>query len=212
MPKVNLMRVFGVICAAALVLVTAVSYISWQVNDIEDSVLRLHIVANSDSDEDQALKLKVRDEVVDRCGFLFENCVSAEQSIKTAADNIGFIKYVAEQVITENGYNYDSDCQVTQCSFPTKQYERPGDSVVSLPRGEYNALNIKIGAAKGKNWWCVMYPPLCFVDGVASVPDETDELLKSQLTASEYELITESDRPEIKIKFKIAELLGGQQD
>ena len=193
MPKVNLMRVFGVICAAALVLVTAVSYISWQVNDIEDSVLRLHIVANSDSDEDQALKLKVRDEVVDRCGFLFENCV-------------------AEQVITENGYNYDADCQVTQCSFPTKQYERPGDSVVSLPRGEYNALNIKIGAAKGKNWWCVMYPPLCFVDGVASVPDETDELLKSQLTASEYELITESDRPEIKIKFKIAELLGGQQD
>ena len=212
MPKVNLMRVFGVICAAALVLVTAVSYISWQVNDIEDSVLRLHIVANSDSDEDQALKLKVRDEVVDRCGFLFENCVSAEQSIKTAADNIGFIKYVAEQVITENGYNYDADCQVTQCSFPTKQYERPGDSVVSLPRGDYNALNIKIGAAKGKNWWCVMYPPLCFVDGVASVPDETDELLKSQLTASEYELITESDRPEIKIKFKIAELLGGQQD
>ena len=212
MPKVNLMRVFGVICAAALVLVTAVSYISWQVNDIEDSVLRLHIVANSDSDEDQALKLKVRDEVVDRCGFLFENCVSAEQSIKTAADNIGFIKYVAEQVITENGYNYDADCQVTQCSFPTKQYERPGDSVVSLPRGEYNALNIKIGAAKVKNWWCVMYPPLCFVDGVASVPDETDELLKSQLTASEYELITESDRPEIKIKFKIAELLGGQQD
>ncbi len=212
MPKVNLMRVFGVICAAALVLVTAVSYISWQVNDIEDSVLRLHIVANSDSDEDQALKLKVRDEVVERCGFLFENCVSAEQSIKTAADNIGFIKYVAEQVITENGYNYDADCQVTQCSFPTKQYERPGDSVVSLPRGEYNALNIKIGAAKGKNWWCVMYPPLCFVDGVASVPDETDELLKSQLTASEYELITESDRPEIKIKFKIAELLGGQQD
>ena len=212
MPKVNLMRVFGVICAAALVLVTAVSYISWQVNDIEDSVLRLHIVANSDSDEDQALKLKVRDEVVERCGFLFENCVSAEQSIKTAADDIGFIKYVAEQVITENGYNYDADCQVTQCSFPTKQYERPGDGVVSLPRGEYNALNIKIGAAKGKNWWCVMYPPLCFVDGVASVPDETDELLKSQLTASEYELITESDRPEIKIKFKIAELLGGQQD
>ena len=212
MPKVNLMRVFGVICAAALVLVTAVSYISWQVNDIEDRVLRLNIVANSDSDEDQALKLKVRDEVVDRCGFLFENCVSAEQSIKTAADNIGFIKYVAEQVITENGYNYDADCQVTQCSFPTKQYERPGDSVVSLPRGEYNALNIKIGAAKGKNWWCVMYPPLCFVDGVASVPDETDELLKSQLTASEYELITESHRPEIKIKIKIAELLGGQQD
>lgn len=212
MPKVNLMRVFGVICAAALVLVTAFSYISWQVNDIEESVLRLHIVANSDSDEDQALKLIVRDEVVDRCGFLFENCASAEQSIKTAADNIGFIKYVAEQVITENGYNYDADCQVTQCVFPTKQYERPGDSVVSLPRGEYNALNIKIGGAQGKNWWCVMYPPLCFVDGVASVPDETDELLKSQLTASEYELITESDRPDIKIKFKIAEILGGQQD
>ena len=79
MPKVNLMRVFGVICAAALVLVTAVSYISWQVNDIEDSVLRLHIVANSDSDEDQALKLKVRDEGVKRCVFLFENFVSAKK-------------------------------------------------------------------------------------------------------------------------------------
>ena len=213
MPKVNLMRVFGVICAAALVLVTAVSYISWQVNDIEDSVLRLHIVANSDSDEDQALKLKVRDEVVDRCGFLFENCVSAEQSIKTAADNIGFIKYVAEQVITENGYNYDADCQVTQCSFPTKQYERPGDSVVSLPRGEYNALNIKIKAPpKGKIGGVLCILRYALLTGLQAVPDETDELLKSQLTASEYELITESDRPEIKIKFKIAELLGGQQD
>ena len=211
MPKVNLMRVFGVICAAALVLVTAVSYISWQVNDIEDSVLRLHIVANSDSDEDQALKLKVRDEVVDRCGFLFENCVSAEQSIKTAADNIGFIKYVAEQVITENGYNYDADCQVTQCSFPTKQYERPGDSVVSLPRGEYNALNIKIGAAKGKNWWCVMFPPLCFVDEQKGIIDkDTDDKLREVLTEEEYELISQKTSKQVdrvQIKFKIVEII-----
>ena len=205
MPKINIMRLAGVVCALALAAVTLVSYVSRETEDIENSVLRLHIVANSDSAEDQELKLKVRDEIIERCGFLFRDCRTLEESERTARSNLGFFKYVARDVIREHGYDYPVECEVARLSFPTKRYERAENNALSLPRGEYSALNIKIGSGSGANWWCVMYPPLCFVDGVAEADDET---LKNILTDSEYRLITENS-PDVKIKFKIAEWLGG---
>lgn len=208
MPKLNSMRVLGVFCTALFISVTLLTFIKGQVNNIEDSVLRLHIVANSDSDIDQQLKLKVRDEVIDRCGFLFEKCETAEQSAKIAINNIGFIKYVAKDVIIESGFDYDVDCDVSLSNFPTKHYERINSDTISLPSGDYNALNIRIGSAVGQNWWCVMYPPLCFVDGVVKMSDEAETRLKAELSDSEYRLITQTNEPSIKIKFKIAEILG----
>ncbi len=208
MPKINFIRVLGVVCAVTLAAATLLSYVHIQTEHIEDSVLRLHIVANSNSEEDQSLKLKIRDEVIDRCGFLFRNCQTAEQSVKTAHDNIGFITYVAREAVAANGYDYPVTCSVEQCGFPTKYYESKNGGVIALPRGEYNAVNIKIGEADGQNWWCVMYPPLCFVDGVVSASDEADSALRSSLTASEYKLITDGSSPSVQVKFKIAEILG----
>lgn len=207
MPKFNFMRVFGVLCFSALIVITFLCYVGTQTEHIENSVLRLHIVANSNSEQDQQLKLLVRDEIIDRCGFLFENCETPEESARIAQNNLGFFKYVANDVISRNGYDYRVTCSVEHCAFPTKQYAMKSGTVLSLPSGEYNALNINIGEAAGQNWWCVMYPPLCFVDGVAEVTDTADLWLKSELSNSEYNLITDSDTPYIQIKFKIAELL-----
>lgn len=204
MIKINFRRLAAVVCAAALLAVICLSYVSGQTSDIEDSVLRLHIVANSDSEEDQALKLKVRDEIIERCGFLFLDCHTREESEQTARNNLGFFTYVANEVLSENGYNYPVSCTVERCAFPTKRYGLYSGTTLSLPSGEYSALNIKIGGADGANWWCVMYPPLCFVDGVVST--EGEEKLKDSLSGSEYELIT-GDTPGVKIKFKIAELI-----
>ena len=204
MPKLNYMRLFGVVCAVMLTAVTYLCYVSNETEDIRSSVLRLHVVANSDSEADQALKLMVRDEIIERCGFLFRDCRTLEESERTAQNNLGFFTYVAREVIKEQGSDYPVVCQVERCRFPTKSYERANKSALSLPKGEYSALNIRIGEAAGANWWCVMYPPLCFVNGVV---DSGDEKLRDTLTESEYRLITD-DSPQVQIKFKIAEWLG----
>lgn len=208
MPKINFPRLAGVLLSAALVFTTVMAYTSQEVSNISSSVLRLHIIANSDGEADQQLKLRVRDEIISSCSDLFENCQNAEQSQKIAADNIEYITEVANQVISENGFDYSASCSVEQCRFPTKQYKNEYDGVISLPRGMYTALNIRLGRSEGQNWWCVMYPPLCFVDGVATVNQESSNLLRSELGDAEYELITESDSPGVQIKFKLAEVLG----
>ena len=99
-------------------------------------------------------------------------------------------------------------CWVYNGGFPSIYKDNKNGGVIALPRGEYNAVNIKIGEADGQNWWCVMYPPLCFVDGVVSASDEADSALRSSLTASEYKLITDGSSPSVQVKFKIAEMLG----
>lgn len=209
MPKINLPRLFAVILTIAVIATIYLAYTSEQTRHISDSVLRLHIVANSDSADDQALKLKVRDEIIKQCSPLFKDCKTADESKVAANDNIDFITNVANNVIGEYGYAYAVECKVEECKFPTKSYRSTNDGNVSLPSGEYNALNIRIGNAAGQNWWCVMYPPLCFVDGVVSVSEASESILRNELSDSEYELITENEQPNIKVKFKIAEMLGG---
>ena len=207
MPKINSMRLVGVICAAALVSSTYLSYVSAQTSHIRSSVLRMHVVANSSSEADRQLKLAVKDAVTDRCGFLFRDCGSAAEAAETAQNNIGFIKYVAEDTLRKLGSSFEVSCSIGSCSFPTKRYGED-NGILTLPAGDYTALNIMIGSAEGENWWCVMYPPLCFVDGVAELPEASEELLSGELSSSETELITEPDKPQVRIKFKLAELLG----
>lgn len=207
-PKINLPRLFIVILSLAVIASIYLAYTTDQTKHISESVLRLHIVANSDSEDDQALKLKVRDEIIKQCSPLFENCKTANESKVVASNNIEFINNVANNVIGNNGYAYAVECKIEECNFPTKSYRSVSDGNVSLPSGEYNALNIRIGSATGQNWWCVMYPPLCFVDGVVSVSEYSESILRDELTDSEYELITNDNEPSIKVKFKIAEMLG----
>lgn len=209
MPKVNPYRLIVVLSAIIVILTTTAAYTARETEDISNSVLRLHIIANSDSAADQSLKLKVRDEVIKECSPLFKDCINAQQSQAEAAKNVDFITQTANRVIAENGFDYTAECYIGRCGFPTKTYQSRSGGRISLPRGEYSAVNIRLGEACGQNWWCVMYPPLCFINGVAEF--DSAESLRSELTQSEYELITESDEPNVKIRFKIAELLGGRQ-
>lgn len=124
--------------------------------DIRDNVLRLHILANSDSQSDQQLKLKVRDAVINESETDFDRCTDLEDALNKAEASIDSIKDTAQRVIAENGYDYSVEVAVGTEFFNTRVYDE-----LTLPAGFYKSLIIKIGDAKGKNWWCVMYPSIC---------------------------------------------------
>ena len=113
-------------------------------------------------------------------------------------DEIGLFK---PAIIKENGYNYDVNIRIGNFEFPTKTY---GD--ISFPAGNYDALRIEIGEAQGQNWWCVMFPPLCFVDVTSGVvPDESKEVIKDNLNEEEYNLISDNESSDVKFKFSLIE-------
>ena len=174
-------------------------------NDYKENLIRFHVLANSDSEEDQALKLKVRDKVISYLKPKLEDSESISQSEKIILNEKDKLMDICKETIKQNGYNYDVSINLGYSKFPTKQY-----SSVVLPAGEYKSLKIIIGKGQCKNWWCVMFPPLCFVDEQNNVIDkETDEKLKKVLTKDEYELIVEKDKKNInnlQIKFKIVEV------
>jgi stage II sporulation protein R len=181
--------------------VNAISYVNAVSEDIANSVFRLHVIANSDSKEDQDLKLKVRDELLSYMNVLSKNCSSKEEVIQIANSHQEELKEIAQQVIQKNGFDYEVDIQIGSATFPTKTY---GD--ISFPAGNYDALKVKIGKANGQNWWCVMFPPLCFVDVSSGiVPDSSKEELKENLNEEEYNLISENNNQEINFKFKLVE-------
>lgn len=186
------------------IFLSAYSYVNAVSTDIADSVFRLHVIANSDSDEDQDLKYKVRDALLEYMNSLCSSVSSKEESIQIAQDHVDDFYKIAQETITENGYDYSVNITIGKCEFPTKQY---GD--VSLPAGVYDALRVQIGSASGRNWWCVMFPPLCFVDVSSGVvPDSSKEVLQDSMSDEEYDLITDSnDNAEMNVKFKIVELL-----
>ena len=183
------------------IFICAISYVSAVSSDIANSVFRLHVIANSDSVEDQSLKLKVRDELLSYMNSLSENCNSKDEVMELAKEHINDFKEIASKVILDNGFDYGVDVQVGLNDFPTKYY---GD--IALPAGTYDALRVKIGDASGQNWWCVMFPPLCFVDVSSGiVPDSSKEEMKDNLNDEEYDLINKSDSDEITFKFKLVE-------
>lgn len=170
---------------------------------ISEKIIRLHVLANSDDEADQALKLKVKDEVVRKFGNTFasaKNKVDAEKLIEENFDNI---REVALEVIEEEGYDYDVHVYLADSMFPTKVYKD-----LTFPAGMYEALRIDIGTAEGKNWWCVMYPPLCFVDQTYSVvPDDSKKQLEDLLTIREYESLYADQSTKITYRFKIVEII-----
>ncbi len=135
------------------------NYDSLTQEDLSNLVFRLHIVANSNSSIDQEVKIQIRDAIIKNFSPMFEN-VSGLKEAKTLIDeNIEEIEAVANEILIENGFKYSAKAVVGDFDFPKKDY---GD--FSLPKGEYSALKIDLGEASGDNWWCVLYPPLCFVD------------------------------------------------
>ena len=181
---------------------SAFSYTNAVCNNIADSVFRLHVIANSNSEADQNLKYIVRNSIIDYINELSNEATSKDEVIQIAKNHIDDIECIAQKTILDNGYTYDVSISIGNFLFPTKKY---GD--ITLPPGFYDALKIEIGEAKGENWWCVMFPPLCFVDVTSGiVPDSSKQVMKDNLSTEEYSLISESNS-EVEFKFKIVEVL-----
>ena len=169
---------------------------------IEDKVLRLHVIANSDSEEDQALKLKVRDQVLATLKPLLENAEDRSSSEAIVRAHLSEVEAAARETAWQEKPGENVHAELTNTRFPEKTY---GDC--TFPAGNYDALRITIGEAKGKNWWCVLFPSLCFVDTVHGVvPEESKELLKNVLTEEEYESLFTPGKSEYKVRWKAAEI------
>ena len=143
---------------------------------IRENTLRLHILANSDSPADQALKLKIRDAVLSCSGELFSGCDTRQKMISAAQEQLPKIQQVAEQTALYNGYELPVTVSVTDMFFETRRYDH-----VILPAGTYTAVRIELGAAAGKNWWCVLYPPLCVSAAQTGFTEEEAQISDSLL-------------------------------
>ncbi|MGN1311320.1 MAG: stage II sporulation protein R [Clostridia bacterium] len=184
------------------VLICATSYTNAVCKNISDSVFRLHVIANSNSSEDQNLKYLVRDNILKYINSITKDLNDKNEIIEIVSNNLNNFKQIAQDTVYENGFDYEVTVEIGNFDFPVKTY---GD--ISFPPGNYDALRIKIGNASGENWWCVMFPPLCFIDVSSGiVPDDSKEILESELSQEEYKLISDSS-DNTKIKFKVVELL-----
>jgi len=189
---------FTLCCAAA----GAIAYAEQVQEGIADAVVRFHVLANSDSTDDQAVKLLVRDGVLAYLGDTIP--VASDKAETCAAINarLNGIEETADAILRANGYTYGVHAAVEPSWFPTRVY---GD--VTLPAGTYDALRIVLGAGEGRNWWCMIFPALCYVDGTqSSAADSVKTELKGLLTADEYALVMQSGGAEIRVKLKIVEL------
>lgn len=156
---------------------------------IEEKVFRLHVLANSDSDEDQALKLKVRDKIIEYSDDLFKDVDTREEAEQIALYNLDNIKEVALNEIHNQGYDYNVTVKLENVYFNTRHYKE-----VTLPAGNYDALRVIIGSGKGQNWWCVMFPQMCLP--TAEEPKE----LSNVLNDAEMDLVEGGTKYELKFK------------
>ncbi len=186
--RIHLSLSLGLICAVLL----SMSHFNAACDDLRENVLRLHIIANSDSEQDQALKLKIRDEILEKCGNLFLNCDSLEIAEKTVNENLNLFTDAANAVILENGFNYTAKASLGKSDFNTRYYDD-----FTLPAGEYNSLIITLGEGKGKNWWCVVYPTVC-------IPAATNGNLEDSAKAESVKIATGGKK--YIMKFKTVEI------
>lgn len=175
-----------------------------ETSSLAQQMIRFHVVANSDTAEDQLLKQKVRDEIIDYMEPLIKECESVDETRYVLKNSLSIIKQIAEQTVKDYGKKYDIYVAVDKANFPTKSY---GDIV--LPAGQYEACRIVIGHGKGENWWCVMYPPLCYVDAASGVvPLEGKEQLKKELNTEQYNLISNHTSGKYQIRFKVIDTIN----
>ena len=167
---------------------------------IYDNVLRLHVLANSDSSADQALKLEVRDRILEETATLFKDCKTKDEAREAVESNLDKIREVAEQTVREAGYEYGVSVSLGEEEYPTKNYEE-----CCFPAGEYLSLRVMIGEAEGENWWCVLFPPLC----LDAAGESREGFAEVGLTDEQYSFITETDNPKYKVRFKLLEVIEG---
>ncbi len=171
--------------------------------ELYDKVLRLHVLANSDSSEDQALKLKVRDAVIEYLTPQAENCSGLSEMKTVVESSIGEITETAENVIKNEGYDYPVSVTLGFEEYPTRNYES-----MCFPSGEYLSLRVMIGNAEGQNWWCVLFPPLCLGAAENKTKKENeDAFISAGLTDDQYKIVTETENTKYRARFKILEII-----
>ena len=171
--------------------------------EIYDTVVRLHVLANSDSEADQELKLKVRDRVIELVSPTVEECKTQTEAIAAIGGIMDSLEAAAEEVVAEEGYDYDVSILMGEEYYPTRTYES-----CAFPEGKYVSLRVCIGDAEGQNWWCCLFPPLCLSAASEGDDEDNEEAFVSVgLTSDQYKLITESEQPKYKVRFKILEVI-----
>lgn len=196
--KWNIAIIIGLLLA---ILISPFSAFAKECNIIRNSVLRLHILANSDSQEDQQLKLAVRDKILAMDETLFEQAQNLQDAKAVAQQKLPTIQKVAQQEVYNRGFDYEVKAEVVKMFFDTREYD-----TFTLPAGQYHAVRITIGAAEGANWWCVLYPPLCVPAAGPKQPIEemfTQEELNFIQNGSKYEIEFASVALYEKIKAKL---------
>ncbi|GAA0770727.1 stage II sporulation protein R [Clostridium subterminale] len=170
--------------------------------DISGKLIRFHVIANSDSEKDQSLKLKVRDKVLEYVQPLLKDSKNIEESREILNKENEKILEIARVVIKENGYDYSVESTLGKENFPVKTYGN-----ITLPQGEYEAYRIIIGTGEGQNWWCVMFPPICFVDITKGevAYEETEEEMKKVLDDEEFNMVDNTNSKNINSE-KIEEI------
>ena len=160
--------------------------------NLQSDIFRLHIIANSDSEQDQILKLKVRDGILEYTAELFSECKNRDEAIISAKENLEDIKRFSQDMVYSYGYDYQVDAYITEMDFDTRIYEE-----FTLPAGKYNALRIVIGNGQGHNWWCMLYPALC-------IPSAQEK--KPELSLDENETDVISNPGKYEVKFRLVEI------
>lgn len=201
----------NLILAGGLALAIGISNIGGFVRDgkrldqLRENVLRLHILADSDSESDQKLKLMVRDAILEESGDIFSGAQDKSDAEQIAAQNIGRIKEIAVETLRKNGCADAVSAEIAQVEFDERTY---GD--ITMPSGEYTALRIKIGSAQGHNWWCVMYPPLCVPAACSEEIEDDEDAVKTCFTEEEQDILYHPKK--FKVRFavwdKICDIFG----
>lgn len=186
-------KLIALFCACFLLLNIVDMLIPRTEAKVYDNLIRLHILADDDSDEAQAIKLKVRDAILDECGDIFSSSDDIVKATEAVDENLEQIEKIANKVLKENGFDYSATAEWGKEIYPTRVYED-----FTLPSGEYLSLRVKLGEAKGQNWWCVLFPPLC--TGAAS-----KDLTDSGISKSDSKVFTSR---KYVFRFKLLELFG----
>ncbi len=191
------MKLIATVMISAFVFFTMSSILPTQEDfELYDSCVRLHVLANSDNEKDQSLKLKIRDELLKEVNSL--EISSKSDALGKIEENKAHLVKIAEDVAEKEGFDYEVSIEACQEFYPTRYYDD-----FSLPAGKYTSIKVKIGEGSGQNWWCVLYPPLCTQGAIAY---DEEACLEVGLTKNQYDLITANKSGEYKIKFKILEI------
>jgi stage II sporulation protein R len=193
---------FSIAIVVLLVILMALSFLPVHgEQEVYDTVVRLHVLANSDSDEDQALKLRVRDAVLDAASPVVAGCRSQAEAIRALNAHLSELEAAARRVIASEGRTDSVTVLLGEEDYPTRTYES-----CAFPAGRYVSLRVCIGEAKGQNWWCCLFPPLCLSAATAKEANE-DAFVQVGLTKDQYGIITETGKAKYKVRFKVLEVI-----